>query len=104
MTAIIDGALAVLQSGSLATVPIAGSGRVVDGRPQLGSGDAAAKTHAPRAEIRRVSRLAMSTCKPSASRVERRARSAEEVLHGAFRRHSRPMAVAQAVMGKAAKM
>ena len=43
LTAIIDGALAVLQSGSLAMVPITGSGRFVDGRPQPGSGDAAAK-------------------------------------------------------------
>ncbi len=43
LTAIIDGALAMLQSGSLAMVPIAGSGRVVDGRPRPGSDDAAAK-------------------------------------------------------------
>ena len=75
-------------------VPIAGSGRFVDERPRLGSDDAAAKTHARRAAMRRVSRPAMSTCKPSASRVERRASSAEEALHEAFRRHSRLMAMA----------
>ena len=51
LTAIIDGALAVLQSGSLAMVPIAGTGRFVDGRPRPGSDDAAAKMHARRVEI-----------------------------------------------------
>ena len=81
--------------------PIAGSGRFVDGRPRPGSDDAAAKMHVRRAEIRRVSRPATFTCRPSASRVERRASSSEAALHGAFRRRSRPMAVAQAVMGKA---
>ena len=71
LTAIIDGALAVLQSGSLPMVPIAGSGRSVDGRPRPGSDDATAKMHVRRAAMRRVSRPATSTCKPSASRVER---------------------------------
>ena len=56
-----------------------------------------------RAAIRRVSRPATSTCKPSASRVDRRTSSAEEALHGALRRRSRPVAVAQAAMGKAEK-
>ena len=67
LTAIIDGALAVLQSGSLPIVPIAGSGRFVDGRPRPGSNDAAAKMHARARRLRRVSRPATSTCKPSAS-------------------------------------
>ena len=48
------------------------------------------RLHARRAEMRRVSRPATSTCKPSASRVEWRVSSAEEALRGAFRRRSRP--------------
>ena len=54
---------------------------------------------ARRCEVCPASRRA--TCEPSASAVARRGSSAEEALHRALRRRSRPVAVAQAVMGKA---
>ena len=57
--------------------------------------------HAGLAAVRSVSRRA--TCKLSASAVERRARSAEDALHRRLRRRSRSVAVAHAVMSKAAK-
>ena len=66
-------------------------------RQSTGQGliEAAAKMHAGLAALRSVSRRA--TCKPSASAVERRGRSAEEALHRWLRRRPRSVAVAHSV-------